>query len=461
MKTGKCELTRLYATLLSIVMLCLGVSVAWGGFWDGLKQKAGEVKEKWQESERRCVDCGKVIHGRDRCTTCEAKRAAEATRNAAERAREETERIKKKAEETKQEVKRKWEESERRCVDCGHVVHGRDRCTTCEAKRASEQVRKAADQVSKGARDLKQSWDANKDQWKEQARTKLEESAQKLQEIANDPEKQRRLIGQAIAMKRDLELTAIRACPVVDPDTQEIVPLDRLMRKMARDSGIGGSMGEDPIGTAYMMMIDSDYLFSSARLVPNPSGEYVTLNEALLASRSIPGLYDQTSLEQASDSYRRIQSAMRSNDGASMSSASRDFGEAVATLRGGTPPSSNSPISAGRWSGVEASGREVHAVSAHLAAWARVDTVLAATISFFEDSHRWLSKSYRRMGLESSETIAWLATGTIILGVLLLLLILRALARAGLKSRLKTAQRELEELRGSQRSSRVRARTED
>lgn len=370
------------------------------------KQMVDGAKEKWKESERRCVDCGKVIHMGERCAACEAKRVSESARQ------------------TVQQTKEKWKESERRCIDCGKIIHAGDRCAACEAKRLSQGVKQTVNRSAETARDLKRTWDENKDTWKAQARSAAENSARYMHEVANDPQKRKELLDKAVTLQRGLELTAIRVFPTIDPDTGKIVTFDTLMRKMVNQPGVGGSLGADPVGTAYLLMVDSNYLFDGARLIAGPSGEYVTLNEALLSARSSPGLFDNAALQSASQSYSRIRSAYSQGDAATLSIASRDFAGSITRLNQGRP----------------AIG------SPHLVFWAKADAGVVAMVSFFQDSHRTLTAKFREMGAEY-ELCEWIATGVIAAGCLLASLALCAVLRAGLKAKLRRVSAELEQLK--------------
>ncbi len=377
---------------------------------DAAKQTVRQTEQKWKESERRCVDCGKVIHMGERCAACEAKRVSESARQ------------------TVQQTKEKWKESEHRCIDCGKIIHAGDRCAACEAKRLSQGVKQTANRSAEAARGLKRTWDENKDTWKAQARSAAENSARYMQEVANDPQKRKELLDKAVTLQRGLELTAIRAFPTIDPDTAKIVTFDTLMRKMVNQAGVGGSLGADPVGTAFLLMVDSNYLFDGARLIAGPSGEYVTLNEALLSARSSSGFFDNAALQSASQSYSRIRSAYSRGDAATLSIASRDFAGSITRLNQDRP----------------AIG------SLHVVLWTKADARVMAIASFFQDSHRALAAKLREMGVER-DLCEWIATGVIVVGCLLALLAVCAVLRAGLKAKLRRVSAELEELKNRNR----------
>ena len=47
-------------------------------------EKVKDAKQEWKERERRCSECGKIIHFGSVCTSCQAKAAAEKARRAKE-----------------------------------------------------------------------------------------------------------------------------------------------------------------------------------------------------------------------------------------------------------------------------------------------------------------------------------------------------------------------------------------
>jgi hypothetical protein len=368
---------------------------------EDIKQKSQEVKQNaqqaWQESERHCVDCGKVIHGRDRCASCEAKRLSE------------------QANEAKQKAQQAWQESERRCLDCGKVIHGRDRCTTCESKRLQQGVQQA-----------KRTWDENKDQWKENARQTVQNTSAAITEFANNPDKQREVIQKVAEFKRDLDVTIIKSVPVVDPNTGNLVPFGLMAENMVRESGIGGNFGADPVRCAYMMMIDSDYLFNGAQLIESPSGEYVTLNQAMAIVQRSPMAMNREAVESASRASSQIRSAYQSGDSAAMSRASQDFATAITTLQ---------------------PHHRMASMTRHTQFWAAFDTGLAniaiSTSGFYES----LSRSFRSMGTDRDLAQLLAVVAMAILSILAFIL-LRRILTIGLRHKLANAEKELQELQG-------------
>jgi hypothetical protein len=392
-----------------LLITSIEVNAGVGNWLDKVKQTTEEIKQKtqetkenaqraWQESERHCVDCGKVVHGRDRCTSCEARRLAE------------------QANEAKQKAQQAWQESERRCIDCGKVIHGRERCTTCESKRLQQGVQQA-----------KRTWDENKDQWRENARQTVQNTSAAITEFASNPEKQREVVRKVAEFKRDLDVTIIKSVPVVDPNTGNIVPFGLMAENMVREAGIGGNFGADPVRCAYMMMIDSDYLFNGAQLIESPSGQYVTLSEAMAIVQRSPFAINRDAVETASRASTQMRSAYRSGDAMALSQASREFTAAITTLQ---PHRHSSTLA-----------RESQI-------WAGFDSGLAAlavsTSGFYESLWRY----FRSLGTER-DLAQLLAVLVMAILFALAFILLRRIFTIGLRHKLADAEKELRDLNGT------------
>ncbi|MHC5057788.1 MAG: hypothetical protein ACYTKD_24215 [Planctomycetota bacterium] len=236
---------------------------------------------------------------------------------------------------------------------------------------------------------------------------------------------------RAVAMKRGLELAAVRHVPVVDPDTGRITSFDTMMRKMAKESGMDGSLGEDPVGASYMMMVDSNYLFNSARIVQNPDGEYVTLDEALSTLSSMPTAFDRSAVEKASACHVRMQTASRRGDAAALSNASEEFATAVAKANRSAASRHTSPgLAAYRHTspGSTSSGHR----SPGSAASGR--TSLGGEVaSLYEDYHGSLAQVYRRELGADREQGWWWATITLAAGGVAIIAVLGAIVWAGIR----------------------------
>ncbi len=119
--------------ILGVLLPVFDSSLAHAGWREKLKEAKDKAKDKWKERERRCSECGKVIHLGTKCASCKAKNARDATRRATERAKE------------------KWQSRERACSECGKTIHFGQACATCKAKKLKTVVR---DTAEKG----KQAW---------------------------------------------------------------------------------------------------------------------------------------------------------------------------------------------------------------------------------------------------------------------------------------------------------------
>ena len=87
---------------------------------------------------------------------------------------------------------------------------------------------------------------------------------------------------KGISEKSELDKAqAIIAEVVVDPDTGEMTTLDTFAKKMATDIRLEGNLGEDPIATTYLMMVDSNFLIDEAQIIKMPDGKYVSMIDAI------------------------------------------------------------------------------------------------------------------------------------------------------------------------------------
>jgi len=92
-------------------------------FGDGVKKTTNKTKEagrrtkeRWKESERRCDICNKVVHGRNRCTSCQAKRVSNQMKRAGN------------------SVKKTYNDMSHPCTVCGAKTRLKGRCSRCVSK---------------------------------------------------------------------------------------------------------------------------------------------------------------------------------------------------------------------------------------------------------------------------------------------------------------------------------------
>ena len=142
-----------------------------------------------------------------------------------------------------------------------------------------------------------------------------------LKKVLSDPAKLRDAVQKATAMKNQLAVTAIRALPMPDPDTGQMTTLDAYARKLAADTGVRGSLGEDPVATAYMILVDSNFLTDQARVIQLPDGKYATLNEAIGVASGAGSDLDPDVLERAVTVTTDLQQAQRAGNGELLSKA--------------------------------------------------------------------------------------------------------------------------------------------
>ncbi len=340
--------------------------------------------------------------------------------------------IKQKAEETKENAQRSWQENERKCLDCGKVVHGRDRCVECESKRLSEEARQISERAREKVTQAKRTWDENKDRWAESARQQAQSAGTAISEFANNPAKQREVLQKVAEFKRDLDITLIKSVPVVDPKTGNLIPFGLMAENLVREAGIGGNFGADPVRTAYLMMIDSDYLFNGAQLIESPSGGYLSLNQAMSTVQSSPAAFNRSALESASGASIAMRSAYQSGDSVALSRASREFTDAISILQ----PS-----------------HRASAIGQHTQFWACLDsglaTIVGSTSGFYESISRFF---YSSLGA-NHDLGQLLAVLVMTIFLIIILIALRRILTIGLRHQLICAEKDLRELEGSEKET--------
>jgi len=148
-------------------------------------------------------------------------------------------------------------------------------------------------------------------------------------------------------MKNQLAITGIRALPMMDPDSGQLTTLDAYAGKLAQDKQLGGSLGEDPIATSYMMLFDSNFLVDEARIIKLQDGRYISLTEAIdvVVSNSDSGL-DPEVLKRAVRTAATLHQASRLSNGQHMTKALTSFLFAVseANASGATLAGLASPV---------------------------------------------------------------------------------------------------------------------
>lgn len=222
------------------------------------------------------------------------------------------------------------------CSSCGHVYHGKTApnfCPECGKAWGKEVIEVQGDKVLSSndqtvADDSPASGLLDKEaQLLKTESVKLSKlSLPSLKEIKADPAKLAKLVEKAGAMKNQLAITGIQALPMMDPDTGQMTTLDAYARKLAQDKQLGGSLGEDPIATSYMMLFDSNFLVDEARIIRLQDGRYVSLTEAIdvAVSNSDSGL-DPEVLKKAIRTAASLHQASRLSNGQLMAKALTSF----------------------------------------------------------------------------------------------------------------------------------------
>jgi len=156
-----------------------------------------------------------------------------------------------------------------------------------------------------------------------------------LEEIKADPARLTQFVEKADSLKNELAITGIRALPMIDPDTGQMTTLDKYVRKLAKDWGVGGSLGEDPVSSLYMMIFDSYFLVDEARIIKLQDGRYVSLTEAIDLQSSNPdsGL-DPDGLKRAVRAIAGLHQAYRTGRGDLMTQSLNAFFFAVSESGG-------------------------------------------------------------------------------------------------------------------------------
>jgi len=88
---------------------------------------------------------------------------------------------------------------------------------------------------------------------------------------------------QATSLLTTTEISFIRSLPVQHPETGEIITFNAwcrdVLQRFGRGALEGSSLERDPVGTAVMLMLDTDYLLK-ARLIRTNTGQWISLAEA-------------------------------------------------------------------------------------------------------------------------------------------------------------------------------------
>ena len=124
---------------------------------------------------------------------------------------------------------------------------------------------------------------------------------------------------------------ALKKVPMYNAETGKFETMDTYATNLASNFGVKGSMGDDPIRTAYLMMIDTDYMYNSAKLIKDPnSGKYLTINEA--KENIGKGSINTKDVNKVTKAYKGMRKAYESNDQNKFDDASKTFATTLAAM---------------------------------------------------------------------------------------------------------------------------------
>jgi len=105
----------------------------------------------------------------------------------------------------------------------------------------------------------------------------------KLESIADEIRSVTSYEQQATSLLTSTAISLIRSLPVQHPETGEIITFNAwcrdVLQRIGKGALEGSSLERDPVGTAIMLMLDTDYLLE-ARLIRTNTGQWISLSEA-------------------------------------------------------------------------------------------------------------------------------------------------------------------------------------
>ena len=126
-------------------------------------------------------------------------------RNTTERVRDTTERVRSGT----QKAKENWKQRERRCSECGKIIHIGTRCASCQAKAVRKKSRDFGERVKGRTSDIKKGWNKGRNKRKEIYNSIKQEYKQNLNRI-RDPETRRKAtetISTIVEIRRKIRET--------------------------------------------------------------------------------------------------------------------------------------------------------------------------------------------------------------------------------------------------------------
>lgn len=291
--------TSLWLSMLITVSLMVVCQTAQGGFWETVMGKASESTQEISSSLR------------------------QKTEKVREKTREATDNLRGRAQRIRDSVQQSNEQS----------VESLQRTTSDWGKAFQTK-----------STELREAWEVHEPQVQE----KVEGSLEKVQGISNNRNKIQEITDKCVHFKRTLELTTIKFIPVADPDTGSVVTFDHLMRKMADELEVKGSLGDDPLAAAYLMMVDTEYLLNGARVINTGDGKYLTIREALGHLEGSDSA-EAKGVRETFHAYQEMHACYRRDDQNGFNQANRQFMNCM-TRHARTPiPELSSPCFEENW----------------------------------------------------------------------------------------------------------------
>lgn len=305
---------------LRMVVMVVLVLVVFGGVSEaGLRDKfkkvgeaAERTKEKWKASERRCDICNKVVHGRSRCTSCQAKRISDGVKK------------------TSGKVKRTYNSLEHPCSVCGVKTRLKGRCSRCLSKSVQAGGRKAVQFGREAAARSKRVAEKSKEMY-----GKARQQYGRILDRTKDPEVRRKMteaIGTVLEVRARIKeakragtykgFDALASIPVGDGKTFGDIAAERLLEKYP--SLVGTGLCDDPAETATAIILhDSKFFLGKVKILKKDGKNF-----------SVLGAIKESSPFNAAQTIKYLKIAEATGDVAYSLETGEDVGEAVGSVFG-------------------------------------------------------------------------------------------------------------------------------
>ncbi len=192
-------------------------------------------------------------------------------------------------------------------------------------KKAKESITKKKDEYSKKLKEkfeeTKESTKRKAHEFKEKAtrdwnRT-VEKSEKKLDKLLTKEnlEKAKKTVKGISRLKKELEITVIKNVPIYDSEDGKWKSFDTFARDLMADcpEAEGSSLAEDPVRSTYLMLTDTNYFLSKAKLIPDDKGNKLTLEEAVNSINL--NFNEREEAREAVNNYKIMKRAYENGDG--------------------------------------------------------------------------------------------------------------------------------------------------